>query len=92
MPYTTDDLYVLQMDIPHGYEIEELPKPVKVKLNEGAGWLEYGFVSDGRSLQFRSRLTLKRTFFGPEEYPSLHDFYAMVVKKQAEPIVFRKKK
>jgi hypothetical protein len=92
MPYTTDKLYVLQMDIPHGYEIEELPKPVRVKLNEGEGWFEYGFVSNGQSLQFRSRVTLKRTFFQPEEYQSLRDFFALVVKKQNEPIVFRKKK
>jgi hypothetical protein len=92
MPYTIDDLYVLQMDIPRGYEIEELPKPVKVKLNEGDGWFEYGFVSNGQSLQFRSRLTLKRAFFAPEEYQSLRDFFALVVKKQNEPVVFRKKK
>jgi len=92
MPYTSDKLYVLQMDIPHGYEIEELPKPVRVKLNEGAGWFEYGFVSNGQSLQFRSRVILKRTFFQPEEYQSLRDFFALVVKKENEPVVFRKKK
>jgi hypothetical protein len=92
MPYKIDQLFVLQMDIPKGYEVEELPKSVRVKLNASDGSYEYGFLSDGQSVQFRSRLILKRTYFAPDEYQSLRDFYALVVKKQGEVVVFRKKK
>ena len=92
MPYKLDELFVLQMDIPKGYEVEELPKGVRVKLNESDGYYEYGFISDGQSIQFRSRLVLKRTYFLPEEYQSLRDFFALVVKKQGEVVVFRRKK
>ena len=42
MPYEVDELYVLQMDIPKGYEVEELPKGVRVKLNEWDGLYECG--------------------------------------------------
>jgi hypothetical protein len=83
---------VLRMEIPQGYEIEELPKTVRVRLNDGDGSYEYAFLADENSLQFRSRLILKRTYFMPEEYQSLRDFFAQVVKKQGEYIVFRKKK
>jgi hypothetical protein len=92
MPYKIDELFVLQMDIPKGYELEELPKGVRVELNASDGYYDYGFVSDGGSIQLRSRLVLRRTYFAPEEYQSLRDFYALVVKKQAEVVVFRKKK
>jgi transglutaminase-like putative cysteine protease len=92
MKQTFNELYLLRMDIPAGYEIEELPKPVRVRLNEGDGSYEYGFLVDETSIQFRSRLILKRTFFQPEDYQSLRDFFAQVVKKENEVIVFRKKK
>jgi hypothetical protein len=92
MPFTRNELYVLQMEIPKGYAVEELPKPVTVKLNETDGSYEYNITSDGQSIQLRSRLVLDRTFFQPEDYQSLRDFFALVVKKQEEEIVFRKVK
>jgi hypothetical protein len=92
MPFAVNTLYVLQMEIPSGYVIEDLPKPMRVRLNEGDGSYEYGFAANGQILQFRSRLILKKTFFQPEEYQSLRDFYAMVVKKQSEVVVLKKTK
>ena len=92
MPYKIEELFVLQMDIPKGYEVEELPKSMRVKLNESDGTYDYGFLQDGESIQFRSRLVLKRTYFLPEEYQNLRDFFALVVKKQGEVVVFKKKK
>jgi hypothetical protein len=91
MSYKIDELYVLQMHIPKGYEVEELPKGVRVKLNDSDGSYEYGFLSDGETLQLRSRLVLKRTYFAPEDYQNLRDFFALVMKKQGEVVVFKKK-
>jgi hypothetical protein len=92
MNNTINELYVLRMDIPAGYAVEELPKQVRVRLNEDDGSYEYGFLVDETGIQFRSKLVLKRTFFEPEDYQSLRDFFAQVVKKENEVIVFRKKK
>jgi hypothetical protein len=38
MPYAIDETYLLRMDIPAGYVVDELPKQVMVKLNEADGW------------------------------------------------------
>jgi len=92
MPCRIDELYVLRMVIPKGYEVEELPKGVRVRLNDADGSYEYGFLSDGETIQFRSRLMLNRTYFLPEDYQSLRDFFALVVKEQGQVVVFRKKK
>jgi Domain of Unknown Function with PDB structure (DUF3857)/Transglutaminase-like superfamily len=61
MSYAYDQLFGLRMDIPKGYEIEELPKPAKIKLFETDGVYEYGFLVGSDYVQFRSRLVLKRT-------------------------------
>jgi hypothetical protein len=33
MPYVRDDMYILNMQIPDGYEVDELPKSARVALN-----------------------------------------------------------
>ncbi|RYY55048.1 MAG: DUF3857 domain-containing protein [Chitinophagaceae bacterium] len=92
-PYKIDELYLLRMDIPQGYEVDELPKPLRVQFNaEGDGSFEYLLAVDNGALSVRSRLKFKRCYFYPEEYNSLREFFNLVVKKHTEQVVFRKKK
>lgn len=93
MPYTIDETYNLQMEVPEGYLVDELPKQVMVKMNEqGDGQFEYRITQSGTSISMRSRLQIKRALFMPEEYEMLREFFAFVVKKHGEQIVFKKKK
>jgi Domain of Unknown Function with PDB structure (DUF3857)/Transglutaminase-like superfamily len=93
MPYTSDENYTLQMEVPQGYVIDELPKGMVVKLNEqGDGIFEYRISESAGSISFISRIRFKRTYFLPEEYESLREFFNLIVKKQSEQIVFKKKK
>jgi hypothetical protein len=52
---------------------------------------EYRISESGGVVSMRSRLLLKRTFFQPDEYENLREFFNLVVKKHAEQIVFKKK-
>lgn len=93
MPYGFDETYTLQMDVPSGYEVDELPKSMVVKLNEeNEGMFEYRISQSGSGISFRSRIRISRAYFMPEEYEMLREFFNLVVKKQAEQIVFKKKK
>ena len=42
MPSCKDETYLLNMEIPAGYKVEELPKSARVMLNEDEGMFEYG--------------------------------------------------
>ncbi|MET0634608.1 MAG: transglutaminase domain-containing protein [Chitinophagaceae bacterium] len=93
MPYQIDETYLLRLDIPEGYEVDELPRQLKMKLNpENEGSFEYLITSSNGSVSLRSRLILKRCYFYPEEYDSLREFFSIVVRKHNEQIVFKKKK
>lgn len=92
MPYALDEVYILSMAVPDGYQIDELPKSAKVLLNGTDGFFEFVVDNDGQNIQMRSRLKLNKANFGASDYETLRDFYAMVVKKQNEQIVFKKKK
>jgi hypothetical protein len=91
MPYTFDNVYTLSMDIPAGYIVDELPKSVKVAFNGTEGLFEYLIVKQDNIIQLRSRVKLDRADFLPEDYSTLRDFFAFIVKKQSEDIVFKKK-
>lgn len=93
MPYTQDKTYNLQLEVPEGYVVDELPKPMMLKLNEdGDGLFEYRVSQSGNNISFRCRIKLSRANFVPDEYEMLREFFNLIVKKQSEQIVFKKKK
>ncbi len=90
MPYTMDETYTMNMEIPKGYMVDELPKSAKVLFNSDEGFFEYLIIKDDQRIQFRSRIKLMKANYKPEDYNTLRDFFAYVVKKQSEQIVFKK--
>ncbi|MBS1599565.1 MAG: DUF3857 domain-containing protein [Bacteroidetes bacterium] len=92
MPHPIDEMYVLNMEIPTGYIVEELPKSVKIAYNGNEGFFEYMIGKDETNVQLRSHIKLNRTNYLPEEYNALRSFFSEIVKKHAEQIVFKKKK
>ena len=92
MPYTIDETYLLQLQVPEGYVVDELPKQIMVKLNENDdGVFEYRLSEGNGTISLRSRLRIKRSYFLPDEYNMLREFFDLVVKKHNEQIVFKKK-
>lgn len=92
MPYTTDESLVMAIIVPEGYEADELPKSVRVNYGEDDGFFEYLVANTGTSIQMRCRIKMNRATFEPGEYNDLRSFYEVIVKKQAEQIVLKKKK
>jgi hypothetical protein len=78
--------------MPEGYVVDEMPKSARVTFNEDEGMFEYLIAKNENIIQFRSRIQLKKANFKPEDYATLREFFAFVVKKQSEQIVFKKKK
>jgi hypothetical protein len=90
MPFKIDETYLLNMEIPAGYQVDELPKSAKVAYNDTEGLFEYIIQKTGNNIQMRVRLKFNKAFFPTEEYTDLRNFYAFVVKKESEQIVFKK--
>jgi len=92
MPYLINEAYTLQMEIPVGYVVDELPRSMVVKLNEDDdGIFEYRISKSASNISFRYSLKINRTNFMPDEYKTLREFFNLVVAKQSEQIVFKKK-
>ena len=90
MPYCFDNTYILDMEVPKGYKVEELPKQAKASLSRNDGSFEYLIQQNGNHIQLRCRTKLNKAIFSTNEYESLRNFFDLVVQKQAEQIVFKK--
>ena len=92
MPYAIDETYILTLQVPDGYVVDEMPKQVLAKYDEvGKSYFEYRIQQSGNTISMRSRIKLTRAFYEPDEYPVLREFFNMVVKKHNEQIVLKKK-
>ena len=90
MSFCMDEVYILNMDIPVGYQVDELPKSARVAYNDTEGMFEYMVQKGEGSVQLTVRVKLNKAFFPTEEYGVLRDFFANVVKKESEQFVFKK--
>ena len=90
MEAAINKVFQLRMDVPSGYKVDELPKSVRVLYNEDEGMFEHIITNTDGVIQLRSTLKLNKATYEPGDYESLRDFFAFVVKKQSEQIVFKK--
>jgi len=90
MPFTMYQLYVLNMEIPKGYEVEELPKSTRVRLNGNEGVFEYIISSSGGKIMLQSKIDIKKANFVAEDYQTLRDFFGHIARKHNEQVVLKK--
>ena len=90
MPYKTEEIILVNMEIPKGYKIDEMPKSTRMKYNEEEGLFEYIMTKDANNIYLKCILKFNKAIFSPEDYESLREFYGHIVKKQSEQIVFKK--
>jgi len=91
MPYAIDETFLSKIEAPKGYEIGQVPKAVRINLDEkGKSFFEYLVEVSGNYISLRSRIKVHRSYFLPGEYKALRDFFTIVVNKQNEKIVLKK--
>lgn len=92
MPFRTDETYMLTMEVPYGYEIEELPEQMIANMDEeGSAYFEYRISHSNNVISLKTVMKISRTLFLPGEYSTLREFFKMVVEKQNERVVLKRK-
>jgi hypothetical protein len=81
---------ILNIAIPEGYVVEELPKDLKLMLPDNAATFVYMTRKTGSNIQVSATFKITRTFYLPSEYQLLKEFYKNVVAKNGEQIVLKK--
>jgi hypothetical protein len=82
----------MQLNIPEGYSVEELPKSLSIQLDEKGGTYSYQASQVGDKIVVNQRFTIDKALFLPADYEKLKAFYNALVNKQAEQIVLKNTK
>lgn len=88
-PFDVRDVFIVE--IPEGYALEEMPEAASFALPGKAGSFEFTPTETTGKVNLVYSLRLDKTHFEPEEYPALKQFLDLVIEKQGEQFVFRKK-
>jgi len=86
----SSESYQLNLIIPDGYEVEELPKSKSIGLEGNSGSFIYKIGKTDNIISCSTRFSLNKSLFLPAEYEMLKEFYNILVSKEAEQIVLKK--
>lgn len=81
---------IINLTIPEGYAIEELPEQINLALPNKGGKYQYLISQQEDILQIIWKIDMKQLNFSPEEYKGVKNFFDMIMEKQGEQIVLKK--
>lgn len=93
IPYPLSHRYVLNLTIPEGYAIEQMPEQVNLLLPENGGkftFLVSKLAGTTRTFQINSTIQINQVHFEPEEYAVIKKFFDLIIEKQQEQLVLKK--
>ncbi len=90
IPHPLKEQIILNLELPEGYVVEDMPESVRMVMPDGAGSFDFRFSQNGSSLQMICKLHINRLRFEVEEYAALRNFFSLVEEKLGEQIVLKK--
>lgn len=83
--------YVLNLNLPPNYQVEELPAPARISLPENGGRIQFNCgINPQKQIQLVYKVQITRLEYPPEEYGALRHFFALIEEKNELQLVLRK--
>lgn len=90
-PHPFKDQFVLNLTMPDGYVVEEMPKSIKANLPDNGGTFHYLSSITGNTIQLTVKIQVDKLRFEAEDYDIVKEFFNQIATKSAEQIVLKKK-
>lgn len=88
--YKNAERFNLNIQIPEGYEIESMPKPIKISSEDKEIVYSLNYSVDGDKIQIMSVKEVNNSIFAAESYGMLKEFFQKIIVSQNEKIVLKK--
>jgi hypothetical protein len=83
--------YVILLELPNGYEVEELPEPDRIFLENNGGKINFSCSKSGNNtIQYTLKMNIAQWHFPPEEYLGLRKFFDLAAEKTQLQLVLKK--
>ncbi|MCH5715488.1 hypothetical protein [Niabella hibiscisoli] len=89
MPFKVSENYVLTMDIPKGYKVDEIPKSARVRLNESDGVFEYLVSATDQKIMLNCRIDIKKQTLLPRTTNHYANFSVILPKSKANKLFLK---
>jgi hypothetical protein len=85
-------MLIVNLTLPAGYELAEIPKNALVVLPNNGGRFQYNVSTTSLGVvQLTSRLSFANAVYPAEEYSNLRELYRQMLARQSEKLVIQKK-
>jgi hypothetical protein len=84
------DKYAINIQVPEGYKVENLPAPITLTMNENLGVFKYLTNLSGNTIQISVSNQINSSIVLSEDYLALKSYYQKMIEKQNEKIVLTK--
>lgn len=88
--YPKKETYSINLNIPEGYIIESVPKPLRGATPDGLESFYYNYEVNDSKVQLMITNTINTAIVSSENYPTLKFFFQQMIDKQNEKIVLKK--
>ena len=88
--YGKNKMYILNLNLPEGYEVEQLPAAINLVNSDKSALFRFSAAQTGDMIQIMYQLSVKKPLFLQQEYEELRTFYQMMVVKESESIILKK--
>ncbi len=89
-PYPEKTNMSVIVTLPEGYEVEEVPEPIRMSACDQGVDYYYQALTNGNQLVVRLDLNINEVLFEAEWYPDLFRFFGLVAEKSNARIVLKK--
>ncbi len=88
--YPWENTYTVMIQVPEGYHVEHLPKPMAIMLPEDNGSFRYNISQKGNTIYLKADVKIKTAIIAPRNYTFLKEFYTKLIEKETEKVVLSK--
>lgn len=88
--YARSFTYTLNLKIPENYIVKSLPQDTGFKLPNNGGLYAFKIQQKGNTLNMIYKFAIGKSYYLPQEYPYLKEFYSQIIKTQNSLITLEK--
>lgn len=92
LPYKVSQQYTVNIQVPEGYRVEELPASLSAGINGNKdAAFDYQVTEANGKITIHYSIDITKTYFKPEEYNTLRELFSKIAAKLEEQVVIKKK-
>ena len=88
--YARSKMYILNLNIPEGMEVHQLPTPIKLVTADKSVSYQYRVSLSGNTIQVMIKMNTSKPMYLQAEYEELRSFFNFIVNKESEPIILKR--